>query len=192
MRVRRVGPGLLLASGMVWAAFAQVDITGRVVDGDGKPVEGARACLMVAGAEGLCDATDGDGFYGLPSSEVASVRIVARGYLPRSVAAVSQESPVVLEKAASLRVRLLDKSTKKGLSGEVVLAYTSGRKLGPFPTNAAGVSLPTLPQGETIPTGRAEGYFDLTGPPVTLVAGSEKAIVLELEPRSAAGQDAGP
>jgi len=65
--------------------------SGHVVDPDGKPVSGARACLLVAGAEGLCAVTDEAGFYGLPDSTVPWVRITAKGFLVRHLMADTTE-----------------------------------------------------------------------------------------------------
>jgi hypothetical protein len=180
---RRAGAPLLVL-GLVLAevgAAQRSGPSGRVVDEAGAPVTGAAACLVVAGAEVLCDATDVEGRYALPASEAVSVRIAASGYMPINVAAVSQASPVVLERAASLKVRVVDAVTGEGLAAsEVTLVYSGGRQFGPFPANQAGLSLPTLPPGEVRAVGRAEGYAETTGETVTLVRGRKTELRLAL------------
>ena len=186
---RSVAVGLLWCLCVVPSAHPADRASAQVVDPDGKPIEGATACLVTAGVQQLCGSTNSDGTYVLPGSEVTSVRILARGFLPRTVAAVRQEGPVVLERAASLRVRLIDKSSGKGaVKGKVFLVYSTGRRLGPFPTNAAGVSLKTLPPGNIHPVGQAEGYREATGPSLALVAGQEQEVVVEIERETEAGK----
>jgi len=155
---------------------------GRVVDNAGKPVVDARACVMVAGVEGLCVQTDDNGFFSLPNTRATDMRIIAAGFLPRIVAAVDQEAPIALDPAASLRARVLDATTGRAIpKAEVRIAYASGAQKGPFPANAAGVRVNTLPPGEVVPSAKAPGYRDKSGSAVSLVAGKETVVELRLE-----------
>lgn len=151
------------------------------MDAEGNPVVGARACLIVGGVEGLCDLTDVEGRYALPASDAVSVRVAASGFLPVNIAAVPQDSPLVLEQAAALLVRVVDAATGDGVEeSEVTVVYTSGRQLGPFPANRNGVSLRTLPAGEVRAVGKAAGYLDATGLTVTLERGKKTEVRLAL------------
>ena len=76
-------------------------ISGQVHNEAGKPLENAKACLLLIGIELLCDATGPQGFYRLPESQVDKVRITAPGYLPIEVAAADLEKPVVMSPAES-------------------------------------------------------------------------------------------
>jgi hypothetical protein len=169
---------------LVLAATAPALATGgRVVDTEGNPVGSGKACLLVAGREGMCSDLDSQGRYTLPEASVPSLRIVSPGYLPKVIAAVDQESPIVLDRAASLRVRLRDAATGQPIpKGEVLLVTPSGQRAGPFPANAAGVRVATLPPGLVLPTGRAAGYEDGSGVAVDLVAGRESDVTLDLRP----------
>lgn len=162
------------------AAAPAAATSGRVADPAGNPVEGARACIVADGAEGVCSETDAAGWYRLPDTKLPKVRISARGYLPRIVAAVDQEI-VVLKPSAALRARLLDAGSGEPIArGELTLASPSGRKTGPFPVNAAGLQVATVAPGRFVPTGRAPGYRDQVGAEVELLPGKETEIVLRL------------
>src|SRR5688572_21759494 len=155
--------------------------SGRVAGADGKPIEGANACIQTDGADGICAATDADGWYRLPETTLPKVRIAAPGYLPRTVAAVDQEGVIVLERAAAMRALLLDADSGEPIArGELTLASPSGRKTGPFPVNAAGLKVATIAPGRFVPTGRAPGYRDQVGAEVELQPGKETEIVLRL------------
>ncbi len=166
---------------VVAATSASRAWTGRVADVDGKPIAGARACLVQADAEELCVDADAQGHYELPSSAVSGIRITAWGFLPKVIAAADRDAPVVLERAAILRARLVDADTGKAIAkGDLRIAYASGTTKGPFPTNAAGVRVNALPPGEAVPMARAPRYREEKGPIVRLEAGHETEIVLRL------------
>jgi hypothetical protein len=179
---RRFRPSVCVLSCVATLAVGPVlAASGRVVDPTGKPIEGARACLLVAGAEGLCSITDTSGYYDLPDTEVPWLRIVAKGFLPKRLSAVDQEVPVTLDRAASLRVRLLDRATGAPIQkGQVFVIYSSGRKKGPFPTNAAGVRVSTLEPGEVVVQGMAADHADDRSDTVRLQGGTESELVLRL------------
>jgi hypothetical protein len=171
---------LLLALAGAASAGPELSPSGIVVDPERKPVSGAKACLIVGGAEGLCNVTGDDGRYALPASASMTVRIAASGFLPISVAAIPQASPIVLERAAALAVLVVDAATGEGVAAEVTVVYTTGRQLGPFPANRAGLALKTLPAGEVRVLAKAENYADGPGEAVTLVRGkkSETRVLL--------------
>ena len=182
---------LLLA--VLAAAAPAMATSGRVTDPDGAPIVGAKACLMVAGREGLCSTTDEQGWYRLPAGAVPSVRIVARGFLPRAVAAVDQEGVIVLERAAAVRARLLDATTGQPISkGELFLERTTGKRHGPFPVNAAGLWIPSFEPGLVLPTGRATGYREQVAAGVELRAGEVTEITLRLQPQAPTSEPATP
>lgn len=158
--------------------------SGRVADREGQPIRDARACVQIEKADGVCSNTDASGWYKLPDTTLPRVRITAPGYLPRSVAAVDQEGVIVLERAATLRARLLDAATGEPIrGGTLTLAASTGRQTGPFPVNAAGLRVATLVPGRVVPTGKAAGYRDAVGDEVALVGGQETEVVLRLVPR---------
>ena len=128
-----------LLAPLLWGVLASstppvLAISGQVVDPTGKPVKGARACLVLADREGLCAKTDEVGYYRLPDSNVSKVRISAADFLPSMVAAVDLDRAIVLDRAASLRARLLDDASGESVAGgNLSLSYKTGRKRGPFP-----------------------------------------------------------
>jgi hypothetical protein len=161
--------------------------SGHVVDPQGKPIAGARACLMIGdgnNTEGLCDVTDANGTFTLPQIEHSNVmRIVANGFLPVKLAAVDQEAPIVLDRAATMHIRILDAATGEPIPhSEVTLVFASGEQKGPLPGNRGGIRAKALPPGEVIPSAKAKGYRDTTGAAVTLVAGRETEVALKLPP----------
>lgn len=172
MRARHAPFVFAVAALAACAVVAAGGLTGRVVDPDGKPVAGAGVCVVVGGAPGLCGESGPDGYYALPGDSAAAVRIVAKGYLPRTVAAGHGPAPIALERAASLRIRVVDAATGTSpAGGEADLVYSTGRRLGPFPFNEAGLSLPTLPAGDATVVVRCPGYAEGKSAVVPLVGG---------------------
>lgn len=173
----------LLTTSLVVAAPAP-GASGRVVDEQGKPIVKARVCTAGAGGVELCDNTDFEGRYVVPASAERSVRIVARGFLPATVPAVPRTEPVVLARAASLHVRLIDDGSGKPIEkGSVLLKYATGKQLGAFPANSKGVSIATLPPGDVELVGRAAGYRD-GGSSVTLAVDRPTEVVVRLTKES--------
>lgn len=159
-----------------------VAASGHVVDSDGKPVPGARVCLLVGGAEGLCAVTDEAGFYGLPDSSVPWVRITAKGFLVKQVSAVDQEAPVPLDRAAAILVKLVDRATGAAIpKGKIFVIDSSGRKRGPLPSNAAGVHVSSLVPGEFVVQAQAPGHADARSETIRLQGGEDREIVLKLD-----------
>jgi hypothetical protein len=130
----------------------------------------------------FCAETNSAGFYDLPDSELDRIQLSAAGYLPRVLAAVEHDAPVVLRRAATLLVRLEDTATAEGLSGgEVFVTTPSGRRLGPFPASAAGVRVRSLEPGTIRITASAEGYEQQGDDSAELVAGEETTVTVEMQ-----------
>lgn len=173
---------LATVSALAGSALAAAAASGVVVDPEGRPIVGARACILVGGElEGLCVETDENGAYKLLPTTLPAVRISAKGYLPVKVAAVDQAAPIVLRRAAWLWVRLRDARSGEPIpEGEVLVTYSTGARKGPVPANAAGVRLPLEP-GEIVVTGKAEGYRDGRAAPAVAESGKETQVVVDLE-----------
>jgi hypothetical protein len=185
VHVLRISAALLAAAG--WWVTPASAVSGRVVDPEGKPVAGARACIMVGeawSAEGLCDETKAEGGYRLPTPRTPSLlRIVADGFLPSTVTADDRTEPIVLRRAASLLVRVLDAKTGQPIpKSEVHLVYANGEDKGPLPANRAGVLVNALPPGEAVLSAKAAGYAGGKGDTITLEAGRKTEVELKLEP----------
>ncbi len=182
--MRRIAtiPALLLAAALAPAALA---LEGYIQDTDAQPLEGARVCYVLpGGAAGLCAVSDARGYYSLPDSDVPRVRVVAQGHLVLERSATPHDKPLRLERAASLLVRLRDAATGEPIEeGRVRFVTSTGKRRGPFPANAAGVRVSTLPPGRVKVSASAEGYGERKGQPVDLVAGEEAVLELELQPR---------
>lgn len=156
--------------------------TGTVVDEQGRPIEGADACLMEPDRTLWCSKTAADGRFRLPDSEVAGIRVAKDGYLPADLAATNHEEPIVLALAASFRARLLDAETGEPIAdGRLVLSYPTGFRRGPFPVSRGGLWVKSVEPGLVVPRGEAEGYESARGQPVDLVAGQPAAIELRLK-----------
>ena len=155
-------------------------LTGTVADTEGKPIQGARVCYYVAGAEPLCVETDPAGYFDLPDSRVDRIRVFAQGYLPRILPAVEQAKPIELRKSATLRIRVVDATTGEAI-GEVdgEVAFTSGRQRR-FLANRAGARVRTLTPGRATVTAGAAGYLRSSPQRVDLVAGEEVEVEIRL------------
>ena len=115
---------------------------------------------LVDTVELLCVLTDSEGWFELPDTTTDTLRASADGYNPTSFSAAGQQGPVVLKRAPVLEVRLNDAAKGEPIAeGEVFISYPSGRELGPFPTNQAGLRIRRgLKPGEIRLVGNAEGY----------------------------------
>ena len=154
-------------------------VSGRVQDEHGNPIVGAQACLMLSKSPTLCVVTDTTGSFRLADTRMLTVRITADGYMPAMVAAVDQEAPVVLQRAASLFVRVVDGASGEALGGgEIVVTDSSGRKRGTFPFSKAGVRVREIAPGEVSIRCVLAGYSAEASWPASLVAGSESAVTL--------------
>jgi hypothetical protein len=167
----------------LWVGVGILAMSGTVVDRLGAPLEGAEACLISRGAPLLCVATDANGFWRLPDTAGDAVRVTKAGYLPGEAAAVSQAAPIVLDRAATLLVRVVDGAGKPIEKGTLTVVYASGRKVGPLPFNRAGMRTPSLAPGAVRVIAEAEGC-DLAAPAsLTLEAGAEHEAVVTMTRR---------
>lgn len=161
--------------------------TGRVLGPDGAPVFAAQVCTYNDGVPIDCVDTDSAGYYRMENPARATLFIRARGFVPATVSSAPQNAPIVLELAATLRVRVVDAATREPIGkGVVTLAQPSGRRIGSaVPFNRAGVRMSTLEPGETLVRAEAEGYTP--GGPVTavLVSGHELEVVIEMKKAAA-------
>lgn len=178
----RAAPALALSLALL--SGTAVAMEGTVVDRQGKPIAGARACWVSGKVELLCSQTDETGYFSLPDSEQDSLRIVADEYLPREVPGTAVVAPIVLELAPSLWVHLLDGASGKPLAeGEVSVVYSSGHAQGPFPVNASGVRVRrVLKPGEVRIVATVPGYVQDAPLPTELESGKETEVTLELRP----------
>ncbi len=178
--MNRVVGGLLLL--LVVAAAPALAVTGTIVSPDQKPIEGARVCYMLGESEGICGLTDKRGFFELPTSSVDRLRISAPGYLPRVIAAVTQNAAIVLDEAGGIWVRLKDKAGEPISSGEVHLLLSNGARKGPFPVNAKGVRVKSLAVGEYRVLASSPGMSQARAHAATVEAGKEVIVEVTLVP----------
>jgi hypothetical protein len=165
-----------IGAAVVWLLLAlpAAAVSGRVIDPDRKPVVDAQVCQLVAVAtEGLCVATDKQGNFTLPATEIRNVRITASGFLPRLLDDDPQGKAVVLERAGALWVQLTGADEKPIGSGDVFLIFPSGTRQGPFPVNEQGVRIRTLPVGRYRVLATVEGLVQERSVTVDVTAGEE-------------------
>ena len=157
--------------------------SGKLVDPDHKPIEGAQVCYMVGeDAEGLCVRSTADGSYQMPQRRSGRVRIVADGFLVRFVPATRQVEPIVMDRAATLRVQLKNTATGEAIAGEVFLVNPSGRRQGPLPVPTEGLTVGLLPPGKYRVLGKAEGFTQHRSLSTDLVGGKKSEVVAEMTP----------
>lgn len=175
--------GLLPAS--AWAAA-----TGRVVDPDGKPIAGIEVCNILHEVAIDCIKTDAQGYYRIAKPSGVDVFIRGSGYVPRRAAAVESSTPIVLKRAASLLIHVVDADTGQPVpSGKVILNYTSGLQIGKeAPFNRAGVQISSLRPGAILARCEAPGYAPAGPDTVILGEGEQKAITLAMKRRTGAAQ----
>lgn len=186
--MRRLGcQAALLVLGIVSASAAappRGTVHGTVRDSDGQPIQGARVCYMEGRYEDGCVETDDEGAFELAPSKLTRVRVLVRDFLPQTFDVAAVPAPIVMKRAPSLLVRLIDASSGKPISqGQVFVIYPSGARKGPFPTNKAGVRIQrVLEPGAVRLTAEAEGFVTSEPMPLTLEAGHESEAVVELDP----------
>jgi hypothetical protein len=175
--VRSFVPAALLLLTLPGAALAA---KGTVVDEQQRPLVDARVCYFVDRIELLCTLTDDQGHFELPVSANDTIRAHAEGYNPKIFSAVVQHGPVVLQRAPSLTVRLVDPAGEP-LAGEVRISYPSGKEVGPFPINRSGLHIRRgLPPGEIRLRAVAEGFRESEPLAASLEAGEEAVVRIEL------------
>jgi Carboxypeptidase regulatory-like domain len=173
--------GLLAVSSLLAAA------SGQVRDPEGKPIDGAEVCNVMHGATMDCVKTDAYGFYHIASPTSQSVFVRASGFRPLVIAAIEQSAPVVLHRAATLVVKVVDAVTGAPVpSGKVILNYTSGLPIGDAaPFNRAGVRISTIEPGTILARTEAEGYEPGGPETVVLREGQETTVLIRMKPAAA-------
>lgn len=183
-RTRRVGVVVLALAALLGTPARAT--SGKVVDAEGKSVQDAKVCYVVGGVnEDFCVRTGVDGRYVLPSSALPSIRVLAKGYFPRSAPSGDLAEPLVVAKACAVRVKLTRADGAAVPAGEVWVALPWGEERGPFPARAAGVEVGSLPPIGVIVVARAEGLVETHSPVVPLSPGEAREIVLSLPSRPA-------
>ncbi|GEM_PF-5192035 len=160
IEIRKKGQSAVAAALVCFAAgFALAGASGQVVDRAFLPLAGAQACYVNENGTGKCAETDADGFYTLPDSKMKVVRISLAGYLPVHVAAIHQDRPVQLERAAAFIVMVLDDASSRPIGeGSIWVIRTSGERSGPFPVAQGGTRVNSFPPGPIALEVEAEGY----------------------------------
>ena len=155
--------------------------SGQVVDPERKPIKGADACYVLQQGQGVCIKTDERGYYKLAPSHIIRVRIFREDFVPQIVSAANHISPVVLERAATLHVRVVDAESGEGVpESEVVVQYSSGVRKGPVPANVFGVILRTMTPGQVVVGASAAGYRE-NQISAELAGGKETMAMIHLE-----------
>jgi hypothetical protein len=169
---------VVLSAGQAWGSA-----TGRIVGPDGSPVRNAQVCEVLIGSPEHCIAVGADGVYRIDSPLKSTLIVRATGFVAQVVDAAPLTTPVVLQRAASLLVRVVDSGTGLPVaSGKVRIDSPSGRRIGDFvPFNKSGVRISTLDPGDVFVRAEAEGYGPGGPVPVTLVAGEERSIKVSLK-----------
>jgi phage tail sheath protein FI len=171
---------LVVLMGLTAPAFAAA--TGQVVAPDGAPVAGAQVCEFVEGTPERCVTADAHGVYRMEDPQRRTLLVRTSGFVPKTIDATPLNTPVVLQRAASLMVTVVDAATGAPLaSGRVMINTPAGQRLGDFvPFNKAGVRISTLSPGTVFVRAEAQGY-DPGGPLVVdLVGGAERSLKVSM------------
>jgi len=171
-----------------FACTAVLAASGTVRDDRGRALAGAQACLVIDHVEVLCVTTVDNGYYRLPGGDAkgATVRITAAGFLPLEVAPVDQTAAIVLRRGAAFAARLVDFASGSPISeGQVWILEPTGRRVGPFPVNRAGVEVSPFPPGRYRLQAEVPGWITEVVE-VDFVAGEKRAIEVRMK-REAGG-----
>ena len=156
--------------------------TGVVINPQGEPLEGVAVCYSVAGVDELCVSTDSKGKWVLPVSDIDTIRLRLDGYLVKEVVGGDHPEPVMLDPAATLLVKLADRSGKPVEHGEIEVVYSSGKRIGPIPVSrAAGTRLRSLEPGPVVIVARCEGCPDGGSSESELRGGEETVAIVTLK-----------
>jgi hypothetical protein len=155
-----------------------------ITDAEGVPVPAARVCYVQGDREQSCGFGGLDGRYTAEKGGLDTIRIMADGFLPATLSIVAQQGPVVLQRAPTLWVRLIDDTTEQAIAeGQVFVAYPNGRRKGPFPSNRAGVRIRrVLEPGEVLVVAEVAGYRQEGQAKVELVGGVETRLDIRMVP----------
>ncbi len=171
----------VLALLVLWSGVTSAS-TGVVINAQGEPLEGVAVCYNIAGSDQLCVATDQDGKWVLPKSQVDTIRLSRKNYLTKDIIGGDHSEPVILERGATLLVKLQNAAGKPIKKGEIEVLYSSGKRIGPIPiTRAAGTRLRSLSPGPVVIVARASGYGDGRSDDSELYSGKETVAVIRLK-----------
>lgn len=162
-------------------AFASA--TGRIVDPEGAPIRGAQVCEALIGSPEHCVPAGSDGVYQVESVLRATLIVRAPGFVAKVIDAAPLTAPVVLQRAATLLVTVVDAGTGISVpSGKVMIDSPSGKRIGDFvPFNKSGVRISTLDPGTVFVRAEADGYAASGPVSVDLVAGEERSVKVSLK-----------
>ena len=181
---------VILSAALSGPAFAAA--TGKVEGPDGVPIAGAEVCEQLSGSPEHCVTTDAHGDYRMDNVLRPTVFVRARGFVAQTIGAVPQDVPVRLQRAATLRVTVVDAGTGRPVaSGRVMIDSPSGRRIGDFvPFNKSGVRVSTLSPEDVFVRVEADGYQPSGPVPVVLVSGEERALTVRLKKKEKAAPPA--
>jgi hypothetical protein len=181
-RLAVLGGACLAAVGVLAGAGEPVVLL--ITDAEGAPVVGATVCYVKGDVARTCGFSGFDGRYTAEKGGLDTMRITATGFLPATVSLVAQQGPVVLQRAPTLLVRLIDDTTEQPIAeGQVFVVYPNGRRKGPFPSNRAGVRIRrVLEPGEAIVVVEVAGYRQKGQARVELSGGVETRLDIRLVP----------
>jgi hypothetical protein len=170
-------------------AFAAA--TGRILTTEGAPIAGAEVCEFTKDdATPYCVSVDTNGAYRIEKPKRLVLVARAKGFVPITIEAVPLAAPVVLARAATLKVSVVDAKSGVPLSaGKVTINRPNGHRIGEFVRfNKAGVRISSLTPGPVFVQAEADGYAP--GGPVTieLVSGEERAVTVRMSKSQEAGR----
>jgi len=170
---------------LVGPVFASA--TGRIQGSDGTPIAGAEVCEQLPGSPEHCVTTDANGVYRMDSPLRPSLFVRASGFVATRIDAVPLDAPVRLQRAATLKVTVVDADKGSPLaSGRVMIDSPSGRRIGDFvPFNKSGVRISTLAPGDVFVRAEADGYHPGGPIPVTLEPGVERSVTVPMKKKRA-------
>jgi hypothetical protein len=181
---RRPAARALIAAAACLAAAPALAIDGTVQDAAGHPLADARVCYVDGDRIERCVETDPQGRFEMPDMHLDELWIAADGFLPSTVSTAELDRPIVLDPSPSLLVRLVDARSGEPIDrGQVYVVYPTGREVGPFPVNRAGVRVTrVVAPGKARVRVEAPGYASGRPREIELVGGEETEVELKLEP----------
>jgi len=168
------------------AAPQSGDASGLVVGEDGKPVPGVQVCEVSTMSAGNCVLTSADGVYKLSHVTHPKLLLRLKGFVVTTVDAAPLVDPIKLQRAAILRVTVVDAGTRRPVhEGRVMIDQSTGKRIGDFvPFNEAGVRISTLEPGVVFVRAESPGY-EAGGPtPVELHGGAERAVTITMKKKT--------
>lgn len=158
-------------------------LDGVLQDEDGKGIPNAHACLVSEGLEVFCTKSGEEGRFKLPDAPAPTLRIQALGFQKIEIPAEVPEKPLVMKRAATLMLHVVDAETGEPLErAQVWLRRADGSRRGPAPVNRHGLRLGTLDPGFVRIEVEAGGYEQEWPGETMLVAGKTIEKTIKLKP----------